>query len=90
MGIYPFNAAANAIIWLPTEVPVSEGADPRDGVLACATEIRKSMGRLKDPMFIKDMMTDLAKIQSQVAWDKSGQDTTSALEGCMIVNSTWK
>ena len=90
MGIYPDNAVVNAIIWLPTELQVSKDVDTRDGVLVCATEIRKSVGRLKDPVFVKNMAADVAGIQSQVAWDKSGQDMAAAREGFMIVNNTWK
>ena len=69
---------------------VSKGDDPREGVLACATEIRKSLRRLKNTGFIKDMAADVAKIQSQVAWDKNGQDLTTGKEGFLIVNNTWK
>lgn len=90
MGIYPENAVVNAIFWLSTGLKVPESVDPHDGVLAWATELRKSLGRLKDPRFVKDMAADVAKIQSQVAWDKKGQDLPAAKEGCLIVNNLWK
>ena len=90
MGIYPENAAVNAIVWLSTGLQASKGADIHDDVLACATEIRKSLGKLKDPMVIKDMAADVAKIQSQVAWDKAGQDMPTAKEGSLIVNNIWR
>ena len=86
MGIYPDNAALNAIIWLSMEPQVPKGVDLRDVVLARALKIRKSLGRLKNPRFIKVMAADAAKIQSQVAWDKSGQDLAAAKEGCLMVN----
>ena len=88
--MYPGNAVVNAIFWLPTDLQVSEDAELRGSVLARATEIRKSLGKLRNPDFIKDMVADVAKIQSQVAWDKKGQDLASAREGCLIVNNTWK
>jgi hypothetical protein len=90
MGIYPENAVLNAIFWLPTQVQNSRAADPLENVLADATEIRKSLTRLKDPEFIKDMAAGLAKLQSEVSWDKMGQDLPAAMEGCMIVNNLWK
>jgi len=62
MGIYPDNAVVNAIFWLSIKLQASKGVDLRDGVLACAVEIRKSLGMLKDPMFINDMAADVAKI----------------------------
>lgn len=90
MGIYPENAVLNAIFWLPARVQNLKGIDPYDSVLANATEIRGSLKRLKDPEFIKDMAAGLAKLQSEVSWDKMGQDLPSATEGCMIVNNLWK
>lgn len=90
MGIYPENAVLNAIFWLPTRLQNSKGVDPRDGVLADATEIRKSLKRLKDPEFVKDMAAGLAKIQSEVSWEKVGQDLPASMEGCMTVNNLWK
>ena len=90
MGIYPANAVLNAIFWLPTRFQSSKGVDPHGSVLACATEIRESLKRLKDPEFVKDMAAGLAKLQSEVSWDKMGQDLPSAKEGCMIVNNLWK
>jgi len=89
MGIYPDNAVLNAIIWPSTELQVSRGIDLRDSVLAWVIEIRKSLGRLKDPRFIKDMVVDLAKRRSQVAWDK-GMDFFMAKGGPLRVNSMWK
>lgn len=90
MGIYPDNAVVNAIIWLPAKLQVSKLIDPHDNVLAWATKIRESLGRLKDPGFVKDMAAGVAKMQSQVAWDRKGQDIPTAKEGCLIVNNTWK
>ena len=91
MGMYPDNAVLNAIIPVSTGVQISKGVDPREGVLACATRIRNSLGRLKDPMFIKDSVVDLAKIQSQHAWDKNGQHPlTTKGPGCLVVNNMWK
>jgi len=86
MGVYPVNAVVNAIVWVSTGSQVLQRAHPRDSVLAYASEIRKSVEKLKDPRFIKDMVADVAKIQSQVAWDKSGQDIGSAREGCLIAS----
>ena len=89
MGIYPDNAAANAIVWLSTGLQ-SKGADIYDDVLACAIEIRKSLEKLKDPMFVQDLAAGVAKIQSQVAWDTAGQDMSTAKEGSLIVNNLWR
>ena len=89
MGIYPGNAVVNAIFWLTIGIQGSD-TDPGDSVLACATEIRKSLGRLKNPGFVVDMAGGVAKIQSQVSWDKKGQDIATAKEGFLIVNNTWK
>jgi len=86
MGIYPVNAVVNAIIWLSTGLQVLKRADPRDSVLADAAEIRKSMDKLKDPKFIRDMAANVARVHSQVAWDKCGQDMANADESCLVVN----
>ena len=86
MGIYPVNAVVNAIFWLPTGPKVMRGVDPYDDVLANATEIRKSLDKLKDPVFVGEMAAGVAKIQSQVAWGKSSQDIANPREGYMIVN----
>lgn len=90
MGIYPDNAVVNAIVWLSTGIQVSKGIGLHDGILACATEVRKSLGRLRNPGFIKDMAADVAKRQYQVSWDKKGQDLATAKEGFLVVNNTWK
>ena len=86
MGVYPVNAAVNALIC----VPVSKGLHPQQDILTCATEIHESLGRLKDPRFIKGVAADMAKRLSQLAWDKSGRDLYNAEEGCLVVNNTWK
>jgi len=78
----------NAIAWLPVGLQASKGADPRDTVVAHAAEIRKSMDKFKDPKLVRDLVVDLAKIQSQVAWDKEGQDMANVNEGCLVVNAT--
>ena len=91
MGQHSDNAAFNAIILVSTGVQLSKGVDPREGVLACATRIRNSLGRLKDPRFIEGMVVELAKMQSQDAWDKNGQNPlTTKGPGCLLVNSMWK
>ena len=93
MGIYPQSAALNGIIWLPTAAgpQIPEGLDPREGVLAWVTEIRKSLARLKDPGFLRGMVTDLAKRLSHTAWAKSGlSDMLIVKEGLLTVNNTWK
>ena len=86
MGIYPVNAAVNAIVWVSTGLRVPKGLDPQDGVLTYATEIHKLAEKLRDPRSIKETAVELANIQSQVSWDKSGQDLASAKEGCLIAN----
>jgi len=86
MGIYPVNAVVNAIIWLPVRLQVSKVVDPRDSVLAHAAEIHKSREKLKDPKLVKYMAADVAKIQSQVAWDKNGQDMTNVNESSLVAN----
>ena len=91
MGINPDNAASNALILVPTGVQLSKGVDPREGVLACGTRMRNSLGRLKDPRFVEDMAVELAKTLSQDAWDKNGQNPLIATRpGCLLVNSMWK
>jgi len=87
MGIYPLNAVVNAVVVLPMGLQLPEGVDAHHDVLACATEIRKSLEKLKDPkLMIKDLVTDFAKIQSQAAWNKSGLAPPE--EGCLTVNIT--
>ena len=90
MGIHPLNAAFNAFFWLPTPYQDSKDADIHDNVLACATGLRKSLMRLKDPEFVKDTAAGFAKVQSEVSWNKMGQDLPSAPEGTLTVNSLWK
>jgi hypothetical protein len=90
MGIYPDQAVVNAIVWLPAHLQLPKSDNPLESVLECATSIRDSIGRLKNPGFIKDMAADVAKLQLQAAWDKKGQDISAAKEGCLIVNNTWK
>ena len=90
MGIYPDNAVVNAIFWLSIKLQDSKRVDLHYDVLACAVEIRKSLGALKEPKFIKDMAAYVAKIQSKVAWDKAGQDMPTAKEGSLIVNNIWR
>jgi len=79
----------NAVIWLSMVLQAPNGADPRDTVVARATEIRKSVDKLKDPKLVRDMAADVAKIQSQVAWDKSGQDMANVNESCLVINVIW-
>ena len=87
MGIYPPNAATNAFAWLPIgPLQLSNGADPRDDVLTCATEIRKSLEKLKDPRLIEDMARNFAKIRKQAAWNKEIQSPSK--EGCLVMNIT--
>lgn len=88
MGICPDNAVLNAIVRLSTEPQVLKGVDPQDVALAYATAIRKSLEKVEDPKSIKDMTADLAKTQSQVAWDKNGQDLDNPKEGCLLANIT--
>ena len=80
----------NAIIWLSTRLQVTRGADPRDTVVAHAAEIHKSMDKLKDPRSVRDMAADVARIHSQVAWDKNGQDMANANDGCLVANIFWR
>jgi len=86
MGIYPVNAVVNAVIWLSTGLQAQKGTDPCDRVLIHAAEIRRSMDKLKDPKVVKDMAADVAKVQSQVAWDKDGQDMVNVNTSCLVVN----
>ena len=93
MGIYPPNAALNAFFWLHVAAgpQVSEGVDPRDGVLAWVSEIRKSLARLRDLGFLKDVAMDLAKRLSHTAWTKGGlSDLLIEREGILSVNNTCK
>jgi len=87
MGIYPLNAVVNAFILLPIRPQLSNVVGPRDGVLVCATEIRKSLEKLKDPGLIEDMAADVAKLQSQIAWNKGGY-LADPKEGCLVTNIT--
>ena len=86
MGIYPDNAVVNAAVFFPIGLQVSKGRDPHDEILGHAVEIRKSLGKLKDTKSVEDVVTDFAKIQSQISWDKSGQGPPK--EGCLIMNIT--
>ena len=90
LGIYPVNAVVNAVIWLSTRLQVTKGADPRDTVVTHSAEIRRSMDKLKDSKLVRDMAADVAKIHSQVAWDKEGQDMSNANEGCLVANIFWR
>ena len=87
MGVYPLNAVANAFIFLSAEVKLSKGVDPHDDVLVCATEIRKSLEKLKDPKLIKDMAAGVAKVQSRIAWDRGGY-LSDPKKGCLVTNIT--
>jgi len=89
LGIYPINAVVNAVIWLSMVLQAPKGADLRDTAVAHAAEIRKSMDKLKDPKLVRDMAADVAKIQSQIAWDKNCQDMANANESCLVVNVIW-
>jgi len=90
MGVHRVNAMANVVVRLSVGIQVPEGVDLRGVVSAYATEIRKPLEKMRDPMFVRDMVADLAKIQSQVAWDKNGQDIASPKEGCLIANISRK
>jgi len=87
MGIYPLHAVVNAFIFLTIRPQLSKGVGPRDGVLACATEIRRSLEKLKDPKLIEDMAANVAKVQSRIAWDKGGY-LSDPKEGCLVTNIT--
>ena len=80
----------NAVIWLLAELQAPKRANLRDTVVAHAAEIRKSMDKLKDPRSVRDMVADVAKIHSQVAWDKDGQDVSTVNEGCLVTNILWR
>jgi len=86
MGIYPVNAAVNAIVWVSTGLQVPRGPDPQDTVLAYATELHKLAEKSREPKFVREVVVELANIQSQVSWDMSGQDLGSAKEGCLTAN----
>jgi len=86
MGIYPVNAVVNATVFLPIGRQHSKGDDPRSDILACATGIRDSLKKLKDPRVIEDMVTDFAKIEAQTAWDKHVRGPPK--EGFLVVNIT--
>ena len=86
MGIYPPNAVLNAIVLLPTGVQLSRGVDPHEDVLTCATEIRKSLEKLRDPRLIEDMAADFARMKSHSAWNR-GSELLSE-EGHLIMNVT--
>jgi len=73
MGIYPANAAGNAVLYLPVGLQPSRGLNPRDNVFAHAVVTRESLQKLKDPKSVRDLAADFAKVHSRVAWDKSGQ-----------------
>ena len=90
MGIYPLNAVVNAVFFLPTRLQDLRATNIRDSILTCVTEIRKSLKDLKNPEFVKDMVAGGAKVESDVAWDKMGQDLQESMEGCMTMNSLWK
>jgi len=84
MGIYPTNAAVNAVLYLTIGIQPSKELSPHDDVLARAVEIRKSLEKLKDPRSVKDLATDFAKLQSQTAWDRGARG--SRKEGSLLVN----
>ena len=86
MGVYPVNAVVNAVIWFPVELQAPKGSDPRDAVATHALELRKGMGKLKDPEEVRRMAADVAKIQSEVAWNKYGQDMVNVNESCLVMN----
>ena len=86
MGIYPHNAAVNALVYLPIGLHLSRRDDPHDDVLTCATEIRKSLENLKDPRLIEVLASELARMQSQSAWNKNSENPQ--MEGCLMINTT--
>jgi len=90
MGIYPFNAMVNALVWYPVGLQAPKGTDPHETVVAHAVELSNGIGRLRDPKLIRDMAADVAKIQSQAAWDKRGQDMANVNEGCLVANISWR
>jgi len=73
MGIYPANAAGNAVLYLPVGLQPPRGPNPHDDVFAHAVEIRESLQKLTDPESVRDLATDFARVQSQAAWDKRSQ-----------------
>jgi len=89
MGIYPANAVVNATVFLRIGLQPSKGLGPHDEVLAHAVEIRKSIEKLKDPKFVKDMVADFGKLQTQIAWDKSGQGPPKEGYLAMDVTRRW-
>jgi len=90
MGVYPQNAAVNAIFMLPTLFKVPEELDAHDSVLAWGTEIRKTLGRLKYPEFVDAVAAGVGNALSLIAWYKGGRDLSTAKEGSLIVNNMWK
>ena len=80
----------NALLWLPVRVQAPKGANIHDTVLAYTAQISKEMEKLKHPGLVRDMVADLAKLQSQVAWDKNGQDMANVDEGCLVTNIAWR
>ena len=89
MGIYPLNAALNAVGLLHIGLQRSKGADAHDDVLTCATEIRNSVEKLKDPRLIEDIVADFAKILSQTAWSRGGRDPARESWLTMNITRTW-
>jgi len=87
MGIYPANAMLNALVGLHIGLQPLKGAFSRDDVLACATEIRESVGGLKDLGLIKAMAAELGKIQSRAAWDRT-VGIVGWKESVLFVNNT--
>jgi len=86
MGIYPLNAAANAIGHLSIGLQLPREVDPYDDVLNYATEIRNLLDQLKDPRLIEEMAADFAKTQEQSAWNRKSQGPSR--EGCLVMNVT--
>jgi len=80
----------NAVIWFSVGLQAPKGADSRDAIAAHAVDLRNSMYKLKDPKLVMDMVADVAKIQSQVAWDKSGQDMANVNESSLVANAAWR
>jgi len=86
MGVSPPNAMPTAIGHLSIGLQLPRRVDPHDDVLICATEIRKSLGQLKDPQVIKDMVAEFARVRAKSAWNKSSQGPSR--EGCLVMNIT--
>ena len=80
----------NAVIWLSMVLQAPKGADFCDTAVAHAAVVRNSMDKLKDPKLVRDMVADVAKIQSQVAWDKKCQDMANMDESCLVMNVIWR